>query len=240
MANHLYDPEKIIDIRPYSSLSSFNMSFGGLSRVLPIVPVEPSLWLVDNEYLSHGCDIEFTEFAGEQISLKLAHLDFDYLVCPETKASSLSYEVARNLSIERFITVHEIFRKGIRVAFSESITSINSPTSRYLYLDEYSARELKGKRVVLLDDTISTGGTMKAMISLMEKAQAKVIALSVIWLEGPLYYQNLSDFIISDRLIFLDFLPLYSTGKRYEMLLLEKERVARTHKTLINFLAPKP
>ncbi|MGA1874519.1 MAG: phosphoribosyltransferase family protein [bacterium] len=233
MAVHRYEPEKAIDIREYHASSFYSLELGGLSRILPLIPVESSLWLVGNEALCFGCDIGFTKIASRELVEKLSHLRFDCIVCPETKSLCFAYEISHMLSLQRFMIVRKRIEKGIPIAFSEEMTSITSPTPQFIFLDDYSAREIKGKKVILLDDTISTGGTMNALLHLMEKAQAEVLAIAAIWVEGPSYYQDLSDFILSDRLIFLDYLPVYSTGRRYEMLKKEKERVIWQHQTLM-------
>lgn len=232
-----YDPEKVIDIQEYHSPLFYPLELCGLTRTLPIIPADSSLWLVGNESLCFGCDVEFTHIVARELALRLRSFQFDYIVCPETKSLSLAYEISRILGLQRFIIVRKTVRKGVSIAFSEpvtSISSINAAEPQLLYLNASSAKEIEDRKVVLMDDTISTGGTMSALINLMGKAKAKVEALAAIWLEGASYYQDLSSFIISDRLVFLDSLPLYGTGDQYRMMLQEKERVIRQHQSLSN------
>lgn len=233
MTIHQYDPEKIIDIRKYCTSLFYQFEFAGLSRVLPIVPVESFLWRVSNESLCFGCDIEFTEKASRELAEGLRPFRFDYIVCPEAKALSFIYEICRILSIPRFIIIHKILKKGIHFVFSEPLTSMTSPIPQILFLDDYSAREIRGKKVVLLNDTITTGDTMNSLINLMKKAQAEVEAIAAIWLQGFSYYQDMSNFILTDRLVYLDYLPLYSIGDRYKFLLKQKERISWQHQTLV-------
>lgn len=233
MTIHRYDPEKIIDIREYCTSQFYRLEYDGLSRTLPIVPVDPSLWRVGNESLCFGCDVEYTEIASREMAKGLSPFCFDYIVCPEAKALSFIYEICRLLSIPRFIIIHKIPKKGIHFVLSEPMTSMTSPMPQILFLDDYSAKEIKGKKVVLLNDTITKGDTMNSLVNLMIKAQAEVEAIAAIWLEGPSYYQALSDFILTDRLVYLDYLPLYSIGEHYTFLLKQKERVARQHQTLV-------
>lgn len=143
-------------------------------------------------------DVEITEKSAEALLAKLP--EFDLILTPEAKSIPLAYEMSRQ-SGKKYI----VARKGLKVYMGNALSvddqSITTQGLQKLYLGEDDAAELKGKRVVVLDDVISTGGSLTAAVSLAEKAECEVVAKCAVLAEG--------DACKRDDIIVLGNLPLF-------------------------------
>ena len=143
-------------------------------------------------------DVEITEKSAEALLAKLP--EFDLILTPEAKSIPLAYEMSRQ-SGKKYI----VARKGLKVYMGKALSvddkSITTQGLQKLYLGEDDAAELKGKRVVVLDDVISTGGSLNAAIALAEQAEANIVAKCAVLSEG--------DANGRDDIIVLGNLPLF-------------------------------
>ena len=143
-------------------------------------------------------DVEITEKSAEALLAKLP--EFDLILTPEAKSIPLAYEMSRQ-SGKKYI----VARKGLKVYMGNAISvddqSITTQGLQKLYLGEDEAAELKGKRVVVLDDVISTGGSLQAAVALAEQAGADIVAKCAVLAEG--------DASKRDDIIVLGDLPLF-------------------------------
>jgi adenine phosphoribosyltransferase len=153
----------------------------GLKRKLPLVFVGRHTQLASFSLLGDGELVE--KIAGELIK-KLVKIKFDYLVGPEVKVVPLVAEMARRLKQARFV----ICRKSVKPYMVSPVILKPLPYFpkhvRQLVLDGTDAELLKSKRVVIVDDVISTGVTMRMMGRLMEKVGAAVSAYTAVLREG--------------------------------------------------------
>jgi adenine phosphoribosyltransferase len=218
------DNRKLIDIRKYSN-ESFGLDILGIRRELPLCQIEDEMWIVVNEPLCFGCDIEFTGKITEELSKQIALFQPDVLLTPETKAIALTYEVTRQLNLPRYVLARKSHKKCVEKVVKTQVSSITTPEPQELFLDEFDVKYLKGKRVVLLDDVLSTGKTMQGLKNLAIKSKAEVCAIAVVWLEGPWAFEEFVGEFQKGQVVFLGVFPLYATGATYEKLLKEKERV---------------
>ena len=183
----------------------------GLTRKLPVVKVDDNTWIASNAELVFGCDIEFTETVGKELALRLKDYKIDCLLVPEVKGIPIAYVVARNLGHKMFA----VARKSIKSYMEEPIickevTSITTKGTQKLVLDRTNIDRIKNRRVAVIDDVVSTGGTMKASEALVSKANAELSCCAVVWIEGPEYSGK--------DLIFLGKLPIFVTKERYDLL----------------------
>ena len=143
-------------------------------------------------------DVEVTEKSAEALLAKLP--EFDLILTPEAKSIPLAYEMSRQ-SGKKYI----VARKGLKVYMGNALSvddqSITTQSLQKLYLSEDDAAELKGKRVVVLDDVISTGGSLNAVVTLAEKAGSNIVAKCAVLAEG--------DAKDRDDIIYLEALPLF-------------------------------
>lgn len=173
----------------------YKMTIAGLERELPICKVNDKLDIAG--FVIFG-DVEMTVAAAAELIKKCP--EFDAIVAPEAKSIPLAHEMARQSGKPYYIC-----RKGAKLYMKEPVSvhvrSITTDKVQTLYLDSLEGEKLRGKRVIILDDVISTGESLLAVEKLLEKFDTKVIAKAAILAEG--------DAAKRDDIIFLEELPLF-------------------------------
>ncbi|WP_312641455.1 phosphoribosyltransferase family protein [Hydrogenoanaerobacterium sp.] len=173
----------------------YKLTVAGLQRDLKICPVSDHLDIASFIMFS---DVELTVRCAEEL-LKLAP-EFDVLLTAEAKSIPLAYEMARQ-SGKPYIPV----RKGKKAYMTDpvcvNVKSITTANVQTLYLDKKDLESLRDKRVLIVDDVISTGMSLKAMEEFVEKAQGIIAAKAAVLAEGE----------AADRtdIIFLEKLPVF-------------------------------
>ena len=158
---------------------TYEMDIAGLKRDLPLCKVTDDLYI--GAFVMFG-DVELTVHCAAEL-LKLTP-EYDYLIAPEAKAIPLVYEMARQSGAKKYF----IARKGPKVYMPDPISvadqSITTLAQQMLYLGSDDAALIKGKKIVIMDDVISTGGSLKAMEALVHKAGGEVVAKIAVLAEG--------------------------------------------------------
>ena len=176
-------------------MSFYKMTIAGLERNLPICKVNDKLDIAG--FVIFG-DVEMTVAAAGELIKKCP--EFDAIVAPEAKAIPLAHEMARQSGKPYYIC-----RKGAKLYMqnpvSVNVRSITTDKEQTLFLDWLEGEKLTGKRVVILDDVISTGESLLAVEKLLEKFDTNVVAKAAILAEG--------DAAKRDDIIFLEELPLF-------------------------------
>lgn len=162
-------------------MATYPMHVAGLDRDLPICKVTDDLYI--GAFIMFG-DAELTVRCAEEL-LKLAGgIDYDYLFTAEAKSIPLIHEMARQSGAKKYF----IARKGPKVYMPDPISvddqSITTVAQQKLYLGSDDAALIRGKKVLLVDDVISTGGSLKAMEALVKKAGGTVAGRMAVLAEG--------------------------------------------------------
>ena len=162
-------------------MASYSMRVAGLTRELPICKVSDELYI--GAFILFG-DAELTVACAREL-LKLAEgLGYDYLFTAEAKSIPLIHEMARQSGAKKYF----VARKGPKVYMPDPLCvddrSITTRAAQKLYLGSDDAAFLRGKRVLIVDDVISTGGSLKAMEALVEKAGGTVAGRMAVLAEG--------------------------------------------------------
>lgn len=159
---------------------TYPVEISGIKRNLPLFEVKPGLKIAVLNILG---DTELVEAAAEALAARLAPIEYDLLVTAEAKSIPLIYA----LSV-RTRKPYVVLRKSYKPYMGETIQaetlSITTGAPQTLYLDEKDRELAKDKKVVLVDDVISTGSTLQGMRLVMSKAGAQVVAESAIFTEG--------------------------------------------------------
>ena len=173
----------------------YTLKIAGLERKLEKFPVSDKLDIA--AFIIFG-DVELTVKASEELLKKVS--DFDFIITPEAKSIPIAYEMARQ-SGKPYI----IARKGVKVymrnPLSVSVNSITTQNEQHLYLGETEVNMIKGKKVLIVDDVISTGESLKAVQELVAKAGAIEVGACAFLAEDEAANR--------DDIIFLEKLPLF-------------------------------
>ena len=175
---------------------TYEIDIAGLTRQLPLCALNDELAI--GAFVIFG-DVELTVHCAAEL-LKIAP-DYDYIVAPEAKAIPLAYEMARQSGENRYFVARKKAKAYMQGVFEVEVQSITTAGSQTLVLDKADADAIRGKRVIILDDVISTGESLRAMEVLCEKAGAEVVGKMAVLAEG--------DAAKRDDIIVLAPLPLF-------------------------------
>ena len=176
---------------------TYEMHVAGLTRQLPLCPISDTLMI--GAFVIFG-DVELTCACARDL-LKLAP-EFDYMVAPEAKAIPLVHEMARQSGRNEYFLVRKKKKAYMNGVFEAVDRSITTEGEQKLYMDGADAAKIRGKRILILDDVISTGGSLAAVENLVEQAGGMVAGRMAILAEG--------DAAKRDDILFLERLPLFS------------------------------
>ena len=173
------------------------MTVAGLERDLPICRVNDDLYIAG--FVIFG-DQELTVACAREL-LKLAPA-YDYIITAEAKGIPLAHEMARQTGAQKYF----LARKGPKLymtgVFESSVRSITTAKEQKLYLDTADAELMRGKKILIVDDVISTGESLLALEKRVEKAGGIIAGRMAILAEGDA--QDRED------LIYLEKLPLFN------------------------------
>ncbi len=176
---------------------TYPMNVAGLHRELPICRVNDDLYI--GAFVIFG-DCELTIACASEL-LKRAP-EYDYIITAESKGIPLAYEMARQKGDSKWM----LARKGAKLYMKDilcvEVKSITTAASQKLYLDGEDAALMKGKRILIVDDVISTGESLAALEALVEKAGGEIVGRMAILAEGDA--QDRED------IIYLEKLPLFN------------------------------
>ena len=162
------------------SRETYAVDVAGVKRELPLFEVKPGLKIAVLNILG---DTELVEAAARALADNLASLDYDLLVTAEAKSIPLAY--ALSLAARKpYVVLRKAYKPYMGNTLQAETLSITTGAPQTLHLDEKDRDLVKGKRVVLLDDVISTGSTLQGMRLVMSKAGADVVAEAAIFTEG--------------------------------------------------------
>ena len=176
---------------------TYEMKVAGLTRNLPLCPISDTLMI--GAFVIFG-DVELTCACAREM-LKIAP-EFDYMVAPEAKAIPLVHEMARQSGRNEYFLVRKKKKAYMNGVFEAVDRSITTEGEQKLYMDGADAAKIRGKRILILDDVISTGGSLAAVENLVEQAGGMVAGRMAILAEG--------DAAKRDDILFLERLPLFS------------------------------
>ena len=177
-----------------------SMTIAGLERQLPLCPLNEKLMIAG--FVMFG-DAELTVACAQELIKKAP--EFDYIITAEAKGIPLAHEMSRQSGKKYFVARKKpkLYMTGV---FDVTVNSITTEGEQHLYLDTAEAEQMKGKKVIIVDDVISTGESLKAVEKLIEMAEVDYAGALAVLAEG--------DAAERKDIIFLEKLPLFdSEGK---------------------------
>lgn len=157
----------------------YHMNINGVERDLPICPVNDKLSI--GAFVIFG-DVELTVAAAAGL-LKIAP-EYDYLITAEAKGIPLIHEMARQSGQNKYFLARKSPKLYMTGVFETTVHSITTSKEQHLYLDTADAELMKGKRVLVVDDVISTGESLNAIEKLVQEAGGIVCGRMAILAEG--------------------------------------------------------
>lgn len=159
---------------------TYRVDIEGVVRELPLFEVAPGLKIAVLNILG---DTELVQACAEALIRELGKYEYDLLVTAEAKSIPLAQAMAV-ASGKRYIVLRKSFKPYMGETLKVETRSITTGKPQTLYMDEKDRALVEGKRVVLVDDVISTGSTLEGMRTLVQQAEGEVIAEAAVFTEG--------------------------------------------------------
>ena len=172
------------------------MTIAGCERNLPLCKASDDLVIAG--FVIFG-DVELTVAAAAELLKKAP--EYDCILAPEAKSIPLIHELARQSGTNEYFLVRKAPKLYMKNVYMTEVKSITTDAVQRLYMDAADAEKLKGKRVLLIDDVISTGESIAAVEKLVLEAGGIVAGRMAILAEGKAAER--------DDIIFLEKLPLF-------------------------------
>ena len=173
------------------------MQVAGLWRDLPICKVTDSLYIAG--FVVFG-DQELTVACARELLKKAP--EYDYIITAEAKGIPLAHEMARQTGASKYFLARKVPKLYMTGVFESTVKSITTAKEQTLYLDTADAEMMKGKKILIVDDVISTGESLRALEVLVEKAGGIIAGRMAVLAEGDAQER--------EDLIYLEKLPLFN------------------------------
>jgi adenine phosphoribosyltransferase len=170
----------------------------GVKRDLRLFEIKPGLKIAILNILG---DTEFVQVCAKELAAKLKDVDYDVLVTAEAKSIPLAYAVSIETK-KPYVVLRKSYKPYMGDALTAETLSITTGQPQTLILDEKDRELIKGGKVVIVDDVISTGSTLQGMRMILNKAGANIVAETAIFTEGDRAQWN--------NIISLGHLPLFT------------------------------
>ncbi len=174
----------------------YRMNIAGCERDLPLCPLNESLYI--GAFVIFG-DPELTTAAAKALLERAP--EYDYIITAESKGIPLAHEMARLAGNQKYMLARKIPKLYMTGVFKVTVKSITTAKEQTLYLDAADAELMRGKRILIVDDVISTGESLRALETLVTEAGGEICGRMAILAEG--------DAKGRDDLIYLNPLPLF-------------------------------
>ncbi|HOP12135.1 MAG TPA: phosphoribosyltransferase family protein [Oscillospiraceae bacterium] len=173
----------------------YEMTIAGLKRHLPICPINDKLDIA--AFILLG-DVELTVACAEALLKKAP--EFDIILTPEAKSITLAYEMAK-MSGKPYLVARKSAKLYMKDPIFVEVKSITTENVQKLYIDSKEAARMKNKRVLVVDDVISTGKSLEAVDTLVQKSGGKICGQMAVLAEGEAAERK--------DILFLEPLPLF-------------------------------
>ncbi len=175
---------------------TYELELCGLKRELPLCPLTEDLYI--GAFVTFG-DPELVTACAEELLRRVP--DFDYMLTAESKGIPVTHEMARLAGNKRYFLARKTPKLYMTGVFEVSVKSITTKKMQKLFIDTAEAEEMKGKRILIVDDVISTGESLSALEKLVNEAGGVICGRACILAEGEAAKR--------DDIVYLAPLPLF-------------------------------
>lgn len=175
---------------------NYEMTIAGLKRSLPLCPINENLYI--GAFILFG-DPEITVAAAGELLKKAP--EFDVIVTAESKGIPLAHEMARQAGNMPYVVCRKGAKRYMRNVIQTTVDSITTDHIQILCIGEDDEKKIRGKRVLIADDVISTGGSLKSIEKLVTQVGGNIVGKMTVLAEG--------DAAKRDDITFLERLPLF-------------------------------
>ena len=158
------------------------VTVGSQELELPLVPVADDVTIALLISVDHG--IAFAEQAGRELAELLAPIAPEIVVSVATMGIPLAIEVTRALGLDDYVILHKTPKTHLADAVAEPVRSITTASPQLLLFDRARLAAVAGRRVAVVDDVISTGGSMRAALALLRRVGAEPVVIGTLVTEG--------------------------------------------------------
>ncbi|MGA8681166.1 MAG: phosphoribosyltransferase family protein [Acidimicrobiales bacterium] len=158
---------------------------------LPLVQVAPEVSIALLICVDHG--VHFAERAGGELAAQLAPFDIEIVASVATMGIPLAIEVTRSLGLDDYAILHKTPKIHLADAIDEPVRSITTDRDQRLLFDRARRQVIEGRRVAIVDDVISTGGSSRAALKLIRKIGGEPVAFGALLTEGGLWRTALGE-----------------------------------------------
>lgn len=176
---------------------SYHINVAGVERDLPLCKVNDELYI--GAFVIFG-DVEMTVSSATEL-LKIAP-EHDIMITAESKGIPLLYEMARQSGENTYLIARKAPKLYMKNVVSTEVTSITTAKKQMLYVDSADVEKMNGKRVLIIDDVISTGESLRAVEKLVKQSGGIVAGKMAILAEGDAKYR--------DDIKYIQYLPLFN------------------------------
>ena len=157
----------------------YNLKVAGIERDLPLCPIADNLYIA--AFILFG-DVELTEKCAAALLEKAP--EHDVIITAESKGIPLGYEMCRLSGKNRYVLARKSVKLYMKDVVKCETQSITTSEKQVLYIDGDDAAYMKGKRVLIVDDVISTGGSLLSLENLVMQAGGKIVGKMAVLAEG--------------------------------------------------------
>lgn len=181
-------------------MDTYKLKVAGLERDLPLCKLKDDLYIA--AFVIFG-DVELTCACAAELN-KIAP-EHDIMITAESKGIPLVYEMARQRGENNYLIARKALKLYMKNPHSTEVRSITTDKKQVLYIDQSDIDKMNGKRVLIIDDVISTGESLFAVEKLVKESGGTVVGRMAILAEGDAEFR--------DDIMYLEKLPLFVPGK---------------------------
>jgi adenine phosphoribosyltransferase len=168
---------------------TYHFAIGSQEVDLPIVELNDDTAIA--LLITVDLGLRFCEVAGAELAAILREHDVEVVASLATMGIPIAIEVTRNLGLDQYVILHKTPKIHLADAVSEPVRSITTASEQRLLFDRQRISTVKGRRVALIDDVVSTGGSCAAALRLLRVVGAVPVAVGAIVSEGDAWHETL-------------------------------------------------